>query len=249
MNETAKTILAVDDEPVLLDGIVSYLAAHGYRMVAAKTGAEALALFDREAPDLVLLDLMLPDIGGEEVCRRIRARSRTPVIMVTAKTAEDSIVEGLSAGADGYVTKPFSLKELLARIEAILRRAAEEGAPLAAAFSFGGGDLTADFVRGEFKKAGRLVKLTRAEQALLAAFAAQPGRVFTRDALIEAALGGIEFAGFDRTVDAHVKNLRRKIETDPRRPAYIQTVFGIGYRFTGGVEAGAVSEADTGDGA
>jgi len=232
-----QTVLVVDDEPNILEPVQAYLEKLGYAVLTAATGAEALARIRRGGVDIVLLDLMLPDIDGEEVCRRIRARSRTPVIMVTAKTAEDSIVEGLSAGADGYVTKPFSLKELLARIEALLRRTDESGAPLAAAFSFNNGDLTADFVRGEFKKAGRPVKLTRAEQAILAAFVAQPGRVFTRDALIEAALGGIEFAGFDRTVDAHIKNLRRKIETDSRRPAYIQTVFGIGYRFTGGNEA------------
>jgi DNA-binding response OmpR family regulator len=225
-----RTILAVDDEAFLLEGVASYLGKHGYNMLTAGTGAEALELFEREAVDLVLLDLMLPDISGEDVCRRIRAKSRVPVVMLTAKVAEDEIVEGLSVGADGYITKPFGLKELLARIEALLRRAADDAVPLAATYVFGGGDLLADFGRGVFTKQGEEVRLTATEQRILAAMVKHPGTVFTRDDIIETALGS-DFDGFDRSVDAHIKNLRRKIETNPRHPKYLHTAHGLGYKF------------------
>jgi DNA-binding response OmpR family regulator len=226
-----KTILVVDDEALLLEGVASYLAGRGYRTLTAGTGAEALTLFEREAPDLILLDLMLPDMTGEDVCRRVRAKSRVPVVMLTAKVAEDEIVEGLSIGADDYITKPFGLKELLARIEALLRRSAGEAVPLAAVYTFGGGDLIADFNRGVFTKRGEAVRLTATEQRILAAMVKHPGRVFTRDELIDAALKD-DFDGFDRSVDAHIKNLRRKIETDPRRPRYLLTAHGLGYKFS-----------------
>jgi DNA-binding response OmpR family regulator len=229
-----KTVLLVDDEAFLLEGVASYLSKHGYNIVTAGTGAEALAIFERETVDLVLLDLMLPDISGEDVCRRIRAKSRTPVIMLTAKIAEDEIVEGLSAGADGYITKPFGLKELLARIEALLRRTADDAVPLAATYVFGDGDLRADFGRGVFTKQGAEVRLTATEQRIFAAMVKHPGTVFTRDDLIESAFGS-DFDGFDRSVDAHIKNLRHKIETDPRRPRYLLTAHGLGYKFADGI--------------
>jgi DNA-binding response OmpR family regulator len=231
MGAEGKTILVVDDEALLLEGVASYLAGRGYRALTAGTGAEALVLFERETPDLILLDLMLPDMAGEDVCRRVRAKSRVPVIMLTAKVAEDEIVEGLSLGADGYITKPFGLKELLARVEALLRRTADEAVPLAAAYTFGDGDLKADFGRGVFTKRGETVRLTATEQRILAAMVKHPGSVFTRDELIDAALGD-DFIGFDRSVDAHIKNLRRKIETDPRQPRYLLTVHGLGYKFS-----------------
>jgi DNA-binding response OmpR family regulator len=224
----------VDDEAFLLEGVASYLSKQGYNMLTAGTGADALAVFERETVDLVLLDLMLPDISGEDVCRRIRLKSRVPVIMLTAKVAEDEIVEGLSAGADGYITKPFGLKELLARIEALLRRTADDAVPLAATYVFGDGDLLADFGRGVFKKQGAEVRLTATEQRIFAAMVKHPGTVFTRDDLIEAALGN-DFDGFDRSVDAHIKNMRHKIETDPRHPKYLLTAHGLGYKFTGEV--------------
>jgi DNA-binding response OmpR family regulator len=228
-----KTILAADDEAFLLEGVASYLSKHGYDVMTAGTGEGALAIFEREAIDLVLLDLMLPDITGEDVCRRIRAKSRTPVIMLTAKVAVDEIVEGLSAGADGYITKPFGLKELLARIEALLRRTADDAVPLAKEYVFGGGDLRADFGRGVFTKRSEEVRLTATEQRIFAAMVKHPGIVFTRDELIEAALGD-DFDGFDRSVDAHIKNLRHKIETDPRNPKYLLTAHGMGYKFNDG---------------
>jgi DNA-binding response OmpR family regulator len=229
MRET--TILAVDDEALLLEGVASYLSEHGYRVLAASTGADALDLFGRERIDLVLLDLMLPDISGEDVCRRIRAKSRVPIIMLTARVAEEDVVAGLSLGADGYMTKPFGLKELRARVEALLRRAAEEAAPLAAEYSFGEGDLTADFGRGVFTKSGADVRLTATEQRILAAMIRRPGRIFGREEIIAAALGE-DFDGFDRSVDAHIKNLRRKIEDDPKRPRYLLTIHGLGYKFS-----------------
>ncbi|MDR1495998.1 MAG: response regulator transcription factor [Clostridiales Family XIII bacterium] len=226
-----KTLLIVDDEALLLEGVASYLAGHGYRTLTAGTGAEALALFERETVDLILLDLMLPDVSGEDVCRRIRAKSRVPVVMLTAKVAEDEIVEGLSLGADGYITKPFRLKELLARVEALLRRAADEAVPLAAVYIFGGGDLTTDFGRGVFTKRGEAIRLTATEQRILATMVKHPGNIFTREDIIVAAFGN-DFDGFDRSVDAHIKNLRRKIETDPKHPRYLLTVHGLGYKFS-----------------
>ncbi|MDR1797841.1 MAG: response regulator transcription factor [Clostridiales Family XIII bacterium] len=238
MADESLTILVVDDEPAILEGVAAYLAKQGYRVLQADSGRGALSLFEKERVDLVLLDLMLPDIPGEEVCRRIRARSRVPVIMLTAKVAEEDIVGGLALGADGYVTKPFGLKELRARMEALLRRASDGAVPLAAAYTFGGSDLTADFASGVFTKRGVDVRLTRAEQRILALLVHHPGRIFTRDEIIDAALGGEDFTGFDRSVDAHIKNLRRKIETDPRHPAYVLTAHGFGYKFGGGGSGG-----------
>jgi len=230
MEMEQRTILAVDDEPAILSGVTEYLEKHGFRCLAARTGAEALALFGRERVELVLLDLMLPDIPGEEICLRIRAKSRVPIIMLTAKVGEENVVAGLAAGADGYVTKPFGLKELRARVEALLRRAADDPVPLAPSVSFGDGDLVCDFARGLFKKQGREVRLTATEQRILAALCARPGLIFSRDELIAAAFGE-DFDGFDRSVDAHIKNLRRKIETDSHHPVYIVTVHGMGYRW------------------
>jgi DNA-binding response OmpR family regulator len=151
--------------------------------------------------------------------------------MLTAKVAEEDIVKGLSLGADGYITKPFGLKELHARVEALLRRAAEEAEPLATVYVFGNGDLVADFGRGVFTKRGAEVRLTATEQRILAAMVRHPDRTFAREEIIDAALG-VDFDGFDRSVDAHIKNLRRKIETDPKRPRYLLTAHGLGYRFS-----------------
>jgi DNA-binding response OmpR family regulator len=232
MDTTNKNILAVDDEPLILEALISFLESKGYVVFAAGTGREALAIFDRENISLVLLDLMLPDVPGEEVCRTIRRKSRVPVIMLTAKVAEDDLIEGLGCGADDYITKPFSLKELNARIETVLRRTSEDLIPLSVRNSFRGGDLTVDFEKGAFVKNGVPVNLTPREQNILAALIKYPGKIFTRDELIRIALGD-EFDGYDRSIDAHIKNLRQKIETDPKNPAYVVTVHGVGYKFGG----------------
>jgi DNA-binding response OmpR family regulator len=174
---------------------------------------------------------MLPDISGEEVCRRLRSRSRVPVIMLTAKVEDADAVRGLTIGADDYVTKPFSPRQLMARVDAVLRRSADSG-PLAVELTFCHEDLCIDTKLGEVRKQGTVVSLTPSEMRLLQILSASPKRVFSRDELITLALGN-DFDGYDRTVDAHVKNLRQKIETDPKNPRYIVTVHGMGYRFEG----------------
>jgi DNA-binding response OmpR family regulator len=222
----------VDDEDKILEVLCSYLRREGYEPLQAASGDEALRLFESERPDLVVLDLMLPGISGEEVCRRLRRESRVPVLMLTAKAAEEERLRGFRLGADDYLTKPFSPRELVARVRALLRRASKEPLPLAGLVRFNGGDLVLDLERRRVLKKDLEVMLTTTELRLLATLASHPGRLFSREELIRFALGE-DFSGFDRTVDAHVKNLRRKIETDPRRPTYVETVHGSGYRFAG----------------
>ena len=230
MSRPRQKILVVDDEPKITEVVSSYLESAGFETFRADCGTEAIRLFEKTAPVLVILDLMLPDLPGEEVCRRLRARSRVPIIMLTAKAGEADSVRGLSLGADDYVTKPFSPRELVARVEAVLRRSAGESAILAERLSFCGDDLAIDPRTNVVHKRGVPVELTPRELRLLRILAANPGRVFSREELIERALGG-DFGGSDRTVDAHVKNLRQKIETNPGDPRYVRTVHGLGYRF------------------
>lgn len=232
MSNKPRTVLVVDDEPKISEVVASYLESRGYRVLTAETGSEALDAFDRENVALVVLDLMLPDISGEEVCRRLRNTSRVPVIMLTAKSDEASLLEGLGIGADDYVTKPFSLKALAARIEAVLRRAGGDILPLSVRASFRGGDLMVDFEKNLVRKAGREVALTPSEMKILSALIKYPGKAFTRDELVELALGS-EFGGYDRAIDSHIKNLRQKIEDDPRSPVYVLTIHGTGYKFGG----------------
>lgn len=227
-----KTILVVDDEPMLREADASYLEQKGFRVLTAETGSQALAIFERESVHFVILDLMRPDVSGEEVCVQLRKVSRVPILMLTAKTAEEDQLGGLRLGTDDYLTKPFSLKVLHAHIEAILRRSEDELTPLVERFSRNGGDLCVDFGKQEVRKQGQLVSLTPNEWKLLAALSNAPRRVFTRDELIEHALGD-DFDGYDRVIDTHIKNLRKKIEDDPRNPVYVQTVRGVGYRFGG----------------
>jgi DNA-binding response OmpR family regulator len=233
MARPARNVLVVDDEAKIVDVVSSYLERDGFTPFRAESGSRALELFEQVRPCLVVLDLMLPDVNGEEVCRRLRARSRVPIIMLTAKAEDACAVKGLRLGADDYVTKPFSPRQLMARVDAVLRRAAGEAAALAQELTFGNQDLCIDPRRGEVRKNGQAVSLTPSEFRLLRTLAANPGRVFSRGELIDLALGR-DFDGYDRTIDAHVKNLRQKIETDPRRPRYIRTVHGVGYRFQGG---------------
>jgi DNA-binding response OmpR family regulator len=230
MPRPARRVLVVDDEPKITEVVGSYLRRAGYEPVVAARGIRALELFEQERPSLVILDLMLPDVSGEEVCRRLRARSRVPIIMLTAKIEDADAVRGLALGADDYVTKPFSPRQLMARVEAVLRRTSGDSSALAQVLAFGRGDLVIDTVAGVVRKAGVAVSLTPREMKLLSVLAANPGRVFPREELIARALGD-DFSGFDRTIDAHVKNIRQKIETDPRRPRYVLTVHGVGYRF------------------
>ena len=222
-----KTILVVDDERHIVDLVRLYLEKEGYAVVTAADGEEALDRHARHDPDLVVLDLQLPKLDGFEVCREIRRRGDTPVLMLTARDDDIDAIVGLELGADDYVTKPFSPRELVARVKAVLRRseqAAEPGEVIRAA------DVTIDVPRMRVTAADRPVELTPTEFQLLATLAARAGRMFTRSQLLDA-LRGVAFESYERAIDTHVKNLRRKLEPDPREPRYVLTVYGVGYRF------------------
>lgn len=227
-----KNILVVDDEEMLRDAVSSYLEKKGFHVFAAETGTQALRIFENQTISFVILDLMLPDLSGEEICTRIRKQSRVPIIMLTAKITEDDLLNGLHIGADDYMTKPFSLKELYARIEVILRRASNDLKPLATKLQWNEGDLEVDFEQRTVKKQGAPVMLTPIEWNLLSALIKYPQKIFTRDDLISLAFD-TDFDGYDRVVDTHIKNLRKKIEDDSRKPIYIRTVHGVGYKFGG----------------
>lgn len=226
--EMNETILVVEDEAKIADVLQSYLEREGFTVVRAADGEEALALFSARHPALVLLDLMLPKISGEAVCREIRAYSDTPIIMLTAKTEEEHILGGLAIGADDYVTKPFSPRQVVARVHAVLRRAKAQPAML----SFEDGALSIDTAARTVFRAGTQITLTPSEYNLLHTLATHPGRTFTRNELINLALRD-DYDGFDRVIDTHIKNLRQKIEPDSMRPRFLVTVHGIGYRFLG----------------
>lgn len=225
-------ILVVDDERMIREAVSSYLGNHGCRVFQAETGQEALRTFQQESISFVILDLMLPDVSGEEVCMQIRKQSQVPVIMLTAKTMERDMLNGLDIGADDYITKPFSLKNLYARMQAILRRTSGNLEQPSASASWNQGDLVIDYDRKEVRKQGKPVAVTPIEWKLLSAFTRYPQKVFTREDLIEAAFG-LDFSGYDRVIDTHVKNLRRKLEDDPKQPVYLCTVHGMGYKFGG----------------
>ncbi len=223
----AKTILVIDDADSLRNMIREYLVQEGFRVTTAGNGREALFVARSEKPDLIILDLMMPEMGGYEFMRAHAREADTPTIILTAKLEENDKVLGLELGADDYVTKPFSMRELTARVRAVLRRVgktADESDILRA------GDITLDR-NGRLCQVGeRYVDLTPSEFDLLSTLMATPGRAFSRMELLDR-LQGDAYEGYERTIDVHVRNLRTKIETDPKRPAYIETVYGIGYRF------------------
>lgn len=227
-----KTVLIVDDEVKISEVLRSYFEKAGYSVQTAMSGTEAMDHFERHAPILIVLDLMLPDMSGEEVCKAVRKRSRVPIIMLTAKAEEENILEGLGLGADDYVIKPFSPKQVLARAEAVLRRVSGEALPVADEISYNNGELVLDRLRHEVRKNGEKLRLTPNEYNILMTMAKYPTKAFTRDELITFAFGD-EFTGFDRVIDTHIKNIRQKIEQDPRTPRYIKTIHGVGYKFGG----------------
>jgi two-component system, OmpR family, response regulator RegX3 len=227
------TVLVVDDERKIRQLVRPYLEQAGYAVLLAATGIDALETAARAEPDLVVLDLMLPDLPGEEVARSLRSLSSVPIIMLTAKSSEEDRIAGLRLGADDYLVKPFSPRELAARVEAVLRRT--EGAR-SRVRTFGGGRLHLDTDGREVRIDGADVSLTRSEFDLLAALAGRPGRVFSRSELLARVQGSL-FEGYERTIDAHVKNLRRKLGEDPRTPRFVETVTGVGYKL--GVPADA----------
>ncbi|PJI10476.1 MULTISPECIES: response regulator transcription factor [Clostridium] len=223
-------ILVVDDEEKILKVIEAYLIKEGFEVLTAKDGEEALNIFNKESVHLIILDLMLPKVSGEEVCTRIRAASSVPIIMLTAKIEEDDKIEGLTIGADDYVTKPFSNRELVSRVKALIRRTYRNNKPLAELLIINNGDLEIDIEKLIVKKQGKNVNLTSNEFKILMALLSNPGQVFSRDQLVNKAFG-IDYDGFDRTIDTHIKNIRRKIEDDPKNPRYIVSIYGIGYKF------------------
>jgi DNA-binding response OmpR family regulator len=230
MNAPRPRILVVDDDPKTVASVRLYLNHAGLDMISAGDGQEALRLArSSPPPDLVVLDLMLPGVDGLEVCRRLRAESSIPIIMLTARSTEEDRLEGLDVGADDYVVKPFSPRELAARVRAVLRRtqvAEAEGPPIRV------GDLVIDAGRHEVTVRGTRAELTPREFHLLVVMARAPGRAFSRSELVERVFGA-DSEALDRTIDAHVVNLRRKIELDPAHPERIETVYGVGYRLRG----------------
>ena len=227
-----KKILVVDDDPKIVDVIKSYLEREGCNVFEAFDGRHALEVFDRINPDLIVLDLMLPGICGEDICKTVRKKSRVPIIMLTAKVDESSKISGLYMGADDYVTKPFSPKELIARIVALLRRMGDEAQLQLDTISLNEGELLVDVLKHEVKKNGDIINLTITEFNVLMTLLKYPQKTFTREELMNLVLGEDNF-GYERVIDTHIKNLRQKIETNSKEPRYIVTVRGIGYRLGG----------------
>ncbi len=223
----AKTIMVVDDEKRLVSLVESYLNQAGYHVVTASNGREALTVAESEKPDLIILDLMMPEMDGHEFIERFRRDHSTPIILLTARVEEEEQVISLELGADDYVTKPFRPRELMARVRAVLRRAGQ-AEPAGKVLKAAG--ITLDRHDRSVKVDQRYVDLTPSEFDLLAALMTAPGRVFSRLDLLDI-IQGIRYEGYQRTIDLHIKNLRAKIERDPRSPHYVETVYGVGYRF------------------
>ncbi len=225
-------ILVVDDEKVILEVLEAYFEKESWEISFATNGIEALKKVKDESPDLIVLDLMLPDISGEEVCRLVRKESDIPIIMLTAKSAEDDLINGIVIGADDYVTKPFSPREVVVRVKALLRRT--QKTDNVNHISFNNHKLMIDHVKKEVKLKDDILALTPNEYKLLMTMASYPGRVYSRaDVLENIQEDGVYFEGYERSIDTHIKNLRKKIETDSRHPEFIMTVFGMGYKFGG----------------
>jgi DNA-binding response OmpR family regulator len=227
----SRTILIVEDEIKLVEVLKANFEHHGDRVFVANDGLKALEVVENETIDLVLLDWMLPKMSGDVVLQNIRRFSRVPVIMLTARSGETDVVDGLKYGSDDYITKPFSLKELNARVEAVMRRVPDAKRPVYQKLKLDD-RLIIDFDAHKLMQEGEIVHLTPNEFKILSVLVQHPQRVFTREELVTLSLGD-DFDGYDRTVDTHIKNLRMKIEVDPKQPKLILTVFGVGYRFGG----------------
>lgn len=224
-------ILIIEDEKQISQLLSAYLEKEGFTVSTADTGQEAIRLL-KERFDLIILDLMLPDIQGEELCQSIREGSDVPILMLTAKSDEEDRIRGLGLGADDYVVKPFSPREVVARVKALLRRTMKKREVM----SFNGKDLLINPSTMEITKGGNVLSFTPTEFRIIQTLAERPGQVFTRLQLVNTILG-YDFEGYDRTIDAHIKNIRQKIEDNPRSPTYIKTVYGVGYKFTGTPDA------------
>ncbi len=229
MNNLNKNILVVDDEENIVNVVAAYLEKEGYKVFTAYDGKEAIDIFDEEDIDFVILDLMMPGLSGENVCKKIRINSQVPIIMLTAKSEESERIYGLDIGADDYIVKPFSPKELVARVRTIFRRI-EPNNFKANILEFDNRDLVIDLNKMEVKKQEKLLDLTATEYKILSLMAQNIGKAFTRNELVVKILG-YDYEGYDRTIDAHIKNIRHKIED--KNSKYILTVYGVGYKFTG----------------
>jgi DNA-binding response OmpR family regulator len=227
-----KPILLVEDDKKIARVVKAYLEGEGYRVIHAERGQAAIAAAEKEPPLIILLDLMLPDTTGEELFQELKARADAPVIMISAKSSEEERIAGFALGADDYVVKPFSPRELIYRIRALLKRTDQASLAGDAPLSFNDGILKIDGLKYEVMKNGGTVKLTPTEFKVLQALAVRPDRVLSRDELVEQALG-YHFEGYERSIDAHIKNIRQKIEDDPKQPVFILTVYGVGYKFIG----------------
>lgn len=225
-------ILVVEDDPKIARIVRVYLEGAGFRVIHVERGKDALDTALKETPLLIILDLMLPDTSGEELCLKLREIADTPIIMLTAKASEEERVAGFALGADDYVVKPFSPRELVFRVKAVLKRSEKRDMAGAEALSFNGGSLVIDGRDYKVTRMGKTVDLTPTEFKVLFTLASAPQRVFTRGELVEKALG-YQFEGYERSVDAHIKNIRRKLDDDPQKPTFIQTIYGVGYRFLG----------------
>ena len=228
-----KKIMVVDDEKQIVDIVKAYLDREGYQVITAYDGRSALDLARRQRPDLIVLDLMLPEISGWDVCRALRKDSSVPIIMLTARDEVSDKIVGLELGADDYVTKPFDPKELVSRVRAVLRRAESSIAPQA---MLNIADLTIDIEKRLVRRGGKPIELTPIEFELLKLLAESPGRVYSRMQLLDKVQGDA-YEGYERTVDSHIKNLRKKLEPDPGHPRYIITVYGTGYKLEGDYSA------------
>jgi DNA-binding response OmpR family regulator len=227
-----KTILVVEDDRKIAKVVKVYLEGEGFRVFTAEKGKEALDIALKEPLSLVILDLMLPDMSGEEICQELKEIGDFPVIMLTAKSSEEERVAGFALGADDYVVKPFSPRELMARVKAVMKRSQKQDISDKGPISFNKGKLSIDSRSYEVRNKDLLLTLTPTEFKILSVLAGSPGRVFTRGELVDGALG-YQFEGYERSIDAHIKNIRQKIEDDPRSPLFISTVYGVGYKFSG----------------
>jgi DNA-binding response OmpR family regulator len=225
-------VLVVEDDAKIARVVALYLEEAGFRAVVAATGKAGIEAAGHERPELVILDMMLPDVGGEQVIQELRELGDIPVIILTSRSSEEDRVVGFALGADDYVVKPFSPRELVARVKAVLKRAARDELPATEASSFEGGALALDAHRYQVTRRGEPVTLTPSEFKVLFTLASNPDRVMTRGELVDKALG-YQFEGYERSVDAHVKNIRQKIGDDPKKPRFILTVYGLGYKFIG----------------
>lgn len=226
---SSKKILVVDDEKKIVEIVKAYFEKEGYKILVAYDGQSAIDIAIKEEPDLIVLDLMLPEISGWDICRTIRTKSSVPIIMLTARDEDTDKIIGLELGADDYVTKPFNPKELVSRVRAVLRRS---GGTLDQKRRIESGGLSIDLEGYEVRREGKIIDLTPTEFSFLKVLAEAPGRVYSRAQLLDK-VQGYTYEGYERTIDSHIKNLRKKIEPDPDRPTFILTVRGIGYKFGG----------------